>query len=64
MKKVVMLAVLMGWMGVGCCQSRCNGTRCMAIKQGTAQKIESKSSPQVDSQSRTVNYLSIQPDGQ
>lgn len=64
MKKVVMLAVIMGWMGLGCCQSQCNGNRCMVIKQARAQKSESKSSPQVGSQSTAVNYLSIQPVGQ
>lgn len=65
MKKVVLLAVIIGWMGLGCCcQSQCTGNRCSIIKQARTQKVESKSLPQSNTQTTAANYLSIQPEGQ
>ncbi len=53
MKKIMGFILILGWMGLGCCQSQCNGSRCTVLKQVPSQKVESKSSPQVNSQSNT-----------
>jgi hypothetical protein len=59
MKKVIMFAVILTWMGLGCAQSQCNSTRCMLIRQSRNQKVESNSAPSAKPQPTTVNYMNI-----
>ncbi len=62
MKKVILFAVILGWMGLGCSQSQCNSARCVVIRQARTQKVESQSFSRGNRQSTTINYLSNQPD--
>ena len=62
MKKVIMLAVILGWMGLGCGQSQCNGNRCMIIKQARGHKVQSPSFQQTEGQATAVNDSSTPTD--